>query len=110
MLSDAHRSYWYEVIEEAFCEEKIIATPEQIDSIAGFAECAHENYGMAFYQPSGPSQVQIDLDAMRKELSDERRKIHCEECNGTGTTHTYGGTFMSTSQCYKCRGEGRHAP
>lgn len=110
MLSDAERSYWYETIAEAFCEEGIKATPEQIDSVAGFAENAHENYGMAFYQPSGPSQTQIDLDAARKELCEERSKIVCGECGGSGITHTYGGTFMSTSQCYKCRGEGRCLP
>ena len=110
MEQTAEKSYWAEVIEESLYERGITLLPKEIEAVAKDVEMAHENYGLAFYQPSGPSQTQMDLDAARKELSDERRKITCDECDGTGTTHTYGGTFMSTSQCYKCRGEGRHLP
>lgn len=103
--------YWRECISSAFGDVGIVATDEQIAEVADAVEGAHENYGMAFYQPSfSEHPVHEELRKAKEDLRKERDKVHCEVCRGTGSTHTYGGTFMSTSQCYKCHGEGRHAP
>ena len=39
--------YWKECIEEAFSENGIVATDEQIKSVVDWVEGAHENIGMA---------------------------------------------------------------
>lgn len=39
--------YWKECIEEALDDAGITATKEQIETIVGWVEGAHDNYGMA---------------------------------------------------------------
>jgi len=41
------KDYWIECISEAFCEANIAATKEQIETVASWAECAHDNFSMA---------------------------------------------------------------
>ena len=106
----AQQDYWTECLECSFDEAGIVATPEQIESVSRDVEVSHENYGMAFYQPSGPSQIEIDLKETRRLLAAERDKIICRDCNGRGRIITQGPYHSSNMHCDKCNGDGRHAP
>lgn len=109
-MSDSRRDYWVECVECAFEEAGIMATKEQIESVAGDVEVSHDNIGLCFPSPSGPSQAQLDLEKTKRELADERDKVACGQCGGRGRIITLGPHHSSDSECWKCRGEGRHAP
>ncbi len=102
--------YWEECIAGAFEEAGISATKEQIEMVVSWVDGAHENYGMAFGHDCIPSPIALENKELKKELKKERDKISCDECKGVGYTVSYGGTFQSTSQCTKCRGEGKVSP
>lgn len=110
MNQTAERSYWEEVIEESLCEQGVSLPPKEIEAIAKDVEMAHENYGMAFYQPTGPSQAERDLKTVSEELKTEREKIVCDECCGRGRIISHGPVHSSNSECWKCNGFGRHSP
>ena len=107
-MSEPQSQYWQECIAESLDQHGVKATAEQINLIAADIESSHDHYGMAFYQPAGPSQAERDLMEVREKLRVEQSKITCRQCNGTGSTTTYGGTMQCTSQCWKCHGEGRY--
>jgi hypothetical protein len=46
-----NKDYWEECISVSFEENEVAATTEQIKGVADDVRVAHENYGMAFYQP-----------------------------------------------------------
>jgi DnaJ-class molecular chaperone len=104
------RDYWQECVAQSLDEHGVTATDEQINAIASDIEGAHENYGMAFYQPSGPSQSERDLKEAQRKLRAEQEKVTCRECKGRGRIILNGPYHSSNSECHKCRGEGRHAP
>jgi hypothetical protein len=95
-------NYWEECIEAALIEAGITATPEQISIIAGNVEVAHENYGLAHGHDCIPNPIREELHAIQHKLDQERSKVLCRVCKGTG--RSYG------SWCDKCGGEGRHLP
>jgi DnaJ-class molecular chaperone len=101
--------YWLECIQEAASDAGVALTKEQAETMAGWVQGASENIGMAFYTPS-ETQYDRDLKQAKDELRRERAKVHCRECNGKGRIVSFGGTFEFNSQCWKCNGEGRHAP
>lgn len=111
---NARFNYWFECVEIAASECGANLTKEQIEYIADSVEGSHENYGMAF----GDDVASANLAAARKrEIDDawkaaerERNKVHCRECNGRGRIIMSFGTMQSDSECWKCRGEGRHDP
>lgn len=103
-------NYWRECIAEAFEDAGIIATAEQIDTVAGWVEGAHENYGMAHGHDAIPNPLALENDRLTRELKTERSKVLCAECKGRGRIITHGPYHSSDSECYRCRGEGRHAP
>lgn len=103
-------SYWEECIDEALNDAGIEASKEQIELIASWVEGAHENYGMAHGHDVAHRGPDPEIKRLRKELSDERNKILCADCNGQGWITTLGPYHSGTSQCSKCRGEGRHLP
>lgn len=112
-LSDPHVDYWMDALGYAL--EGIdrfdlfeSLTLEQRQDVAQSLRTSAECESQAFYSPEPPSVS--EADRLRAELAAERRKIICRSCNGTGTEVSYGGTMMSRSQCWKCRGDGRHAP
>jgi len=107
-MSEAHFRYWREALQSSFEEHAVTVTDEQLDAITRDIEGSHECYGMAFYSPDPPSVS--EADRLRVELKAERDKVHCETCDGRGRISSAFGTFVSNSQCWKCRGEGRHAP
>ena len=73
--------YWTETIAEAFEDAGITATEEQIQTVAGWAEGAHENYGMAHGYDSIPSPASTEIDMLKKahekELEEMQRQIDC---------------------------------
>lgn len=102
--------YWNECISEAFDEEGIVATPEQIDNVARSVEVAHENYGMAFGHDAIPNPLLADNQRLERELKTERDKVLCRECNGHGRIIINGPVHSYDSECTRCRGEGRYLP
>lgn len=104
--------YWHECIAEAFDDAKITATEEQIVNVAGWAESAHDNYGMAHGHDCIPNPETERADRVTKELATERAKVVCPECGGRGsiTTNAAHCNRSSTSECWKCRGEGKVSP
>jgi hypothetical protein len=104
--------YWKELIEEAFEEARITATPEQVSIVASWAESGREHYSQAMGYDVASSnwhaQNNAEKEQLRKEVIREKNKVACKECAGTGETKSYFGTFVATSQCSKCHGDGRH--
>ena len=102
--------YWEECLASAFDEHGVSATPEQIKAIAEDVKVSHENYGMAFYSPPAGEHLRRELDEANRKLRAEREKVRCRECNGRGRIITPGPYHSSDMGCWKCHGEGRHAP
>jgi hypothetical protein len=104
--------YWKELIEEAFEDAGIVATPEQVSIVANWAESGHENYRQAMGHDVASrnwhAQNETEKEQLRKAIIREKNKVTCLTCAGTGETKSYFGTFVATSQCSKCHGDGRH--
>ncbi len=107
-MSYSRADYYAEGLAEAFEEHGVTATNEQIRAIAGDVALWSESIGQAFYQPADPGPR--EADQLRKELERERSKVTCRSCNGYGTTTSHGPHHSATGSCWKCHGEGRHAP
>lgn len=101
--------YWEECISESFEDAGIKATREQVDTVASWVGGAHENYGMAHGYDCIPNPNILEIEKLKTELTKEREKVVCQECWGRGYITSSWGTSgrSSTSQCYKCRGEGK---
>lgn len=108
------RDYWRESVEIALDEAGVTATDEQIEEIAGAIEISHENYGMAMGHDVASVNLagerERETERLKSEIERERAKITCRECNGSGWQTTHGPIHNCTSQCWKCRGAGRHDP
>ncbi len=100
-------NYWQECIEVALAEAELEATSEQIEIIAGAVESGHENYGMAHGHDCIPNPLVTEKDKLKRELEKERDKRICPECKGRGWITIQGPIHSGTSQCYKCKGEGK---
>lgn len=106
-MSYTRTDYYEECIETWASDEGVSLTRDQIASLAGAIQGAHENESQAFYTPSaGPSEA----DRLRDELRKERSKAVCPECKGTGTSVIHGPCHSGVSQCFKCHGDGRVSP
>lgn len=101
------RDYWLETIACSFEENGITATEEQIKAVAADVEISHENYGTYTGEDCIPNPQLAEIENLKKELRKEQDMVTCLECNGSGSITTYGGTFQSTSSCWRCRGRGR---
>ena len=104
----SRNEYWDECIAVSFDEHGITATAEQIKNVSGDVQSAHENYGMAHYTPENP--LIGEVSRLKRDLVKEREKVICKICKGTGEIVSYGPIHSAYSQCFKCRGEGRHSP
>ena len=62
------RDYWIDCIGEALCDAGIEATAAQIDTVADWAEGAHENYGMATGDEFIPNPVDAEVDRLQREI------------------------------------------
>ena len=102
--------YWKECISEALDDAGVKATEEQIKNIAWWIEGAHENYGMAFGHDCIPNPVDLENKRLTKELQEEKDRVFCRECNGSGRIISHGPSHSSNSECSRCRGAGKHKP
>ena len=60
--------YWKECIEEAFSENEIIATDEQIKSVVEWVEGAHENIGMATGSEHIPNPANSEIYELKAKI------------------------------------------
>ena len=58
--------YWREAVETSLDEMGVSLTAEQVNELAECMQGCHENYGLAFYQPSSPYPT--EMDRLKKEL------------------------------------------
>lgn len=103
-------AYWKECISIALDEAGVSATAEQIELIADAVDGAHENYGMAHGHECIPDPREAEMKKIQQALDDERRKVFCKDCKGRGYIIDNYGTRSSESECWKCRGAGKHLP
>ncbi len=104
--------YWSECISEAFEDAGITATKKQIDTVASWAEGAHENHGMATGQDVASSNFISEEAKELKKLKSEQEKnrqwiartIPCKSCTTTGLTLDGWGR---SQVCATCDGDGR---
>lgn len=110
----ASRHYWEIFVDEFVPEMGIVLTPQQrnemVDAIVGHAEMESEATGQAIFSANRRGYLEKELEDAKKATRFEEEKILCATCEGKGTLTSYRGTFMSTSQCYECRGQGRVHP
>jgi len=97
--------YWEECISDAMQDAGISATLEQIKQVAESVEGAHDNYSMAYPTPENP--LGPENKRLKEALQKEKEKRGCPECGGNGVLTEYWMDRSSTSQCSKCRGEGK---
>ena len=90
----------------------MLVDPMEIANVAGWAEGAHDNFGMAHGHDCIPNPLEEKVGRLERELKIERDKVVCPECGGRGsiTTNAMHCNRSSTSQCWKCRGEGKVSP
>jgi len=105
----AQFDYWDECVAIAAEECGAHLTPEQIKSIAGSVQGAHENYGMAFYSPPDGEHLHDQIDTLKRALSVEQGKRGCAPCKGTGRLIYNSGPWGVDTQCPTCHGEGKRA-
>ena len=109
-MTEPKQDFWEDVLSESADEHGASLTGEQIKLVAKDIAMAAENMDMVFPAPSGPSPVEVELRETREALTREREKVTCRQCNGTGQERCDGPSHYSISNCWKCRGEGRHLP
>jgi oligoribonuclease (3'-5' exoribonuclease) len=105
--------YWLECIKEAFDDAGIVATDEQITSVAEWVEGAHENYGMAHgydnIQNHSESKAERELKELKKQIEEKEAWIRstepCKICNTTGIVKDGWGRDVG---CINCSGNGRY--
>ena len=102
-------NYWLECASDACESAGISASSEQVRKIAESVKISHENYGMAFPVPSG-NPVESEVKRLRRLLAEEKEKVVCKYCGGSGRIVSQGPSHSSNSECLRCRGEGRRKP
>lgn len=110
-MSNMASGYWRDAVI-AVLEEIGASIPdaEKLDAAAEVLESYRDNYGMAHGHDCIPDPRDMEIKTLRKSLDTERGKITCSECKGTGWLFRGDSVRSSESQCWKCRGEGRHLP
>lgn len=103
--------YWTETISQAFDEAGIDATEEQIELVVSHVEGAHENYDMAFGYSAASvlSPLKKEKERLRQELEEEKGRVCCRTCRGTGQIVDHGPSHTAQFDCYDCGGSGRRA-
>lgn len=74
-------NYWEECIKEAFDDAKITATPDQIDTVAGWVESGYENYGMAHGYDVIQPTTETEAERLKKEIH-KLKKQHEQQLEG----------------------------
>jgi len=104
--------YWQECVYEALEDAGLKATDKQIETIAGWVEGAHDNYGMATGLDVADSNYVSDdkkeLEALRLGIENNRKWVAttkpCPSCHTEGTVKDGCGRGV---RCHRCSGEGR---
>lgn len=101
--------YWKNCVFEILDRVGVSLTEDQTKEI----ECYIDGCESVEFEATGrdciPNPQIEENKRLSKALEVERSKVTCRECNGTGTiTEPVGTSHWSTSQCDKCKGEGRH--
>ena len=116
MAADYVKDYWSEAVGEALCSmgKYDLFTRAEIDELgeamATSAECQSMAFGWDVASSNRSAELRRNEDTLRQELARERAKIVCRSCDGAGWITTPGPYHSSTSQCFKCHGDGRHDP
>ena len=103
-------NYWRIFAEEVPSELGITLTDAQVDALTEALEGAHENYGMAHGHDYIQNHETQRANEAERALKAERSKVQCQTCGGIGSIRSDGPSHYSISQCWKCRGQGRHEP
>jgi hypothetical protein len=74
-------SYWEDCILDAFEDAGITATKEQIDTVKGWVEGCHENYGMAHGHDCIPNPMISEVEKLNRELK-KQQEGHQSQLNG----------------------------
>jgi hypothetical protein len=104
--------YWYECISEAFEDAGIVATKDQITTVSGWVEGAHDNYGMAHGHDAIPNPVIYEAEKELRKLKRENEEHKmwllstkpCRRCTTTGSVLDGWGRDQT---CPDCDGKGR---
>jgi hypothetical protein len=111
---DWQDEYWVECVECGADECGAVLTQEQVEHIAATCRGGHENYGMASGNDVATAnwhgEQRREKEGLLKQLQREREKVHCRVCDGRGREINMAGPWRSDSQCWKCKGDGRHDP
>jgi len=60
--------YWKECISEAFDDAGIVATEDQIETVASWVDGAHENYGMATGSDCIPNPMTSEVEELKARI------------------------------------------
>jgi len=67
----------------------------------------YRQYGTPSQYNYGPSDTELELRKVKKQLKEELAKTTCEECNGNGYIRFDGPAHYTNHECHKCHGQGR---
>ena len=106
--------YYEECVSEAAEECGAALTSEQITYIAEAVEGAAGGISQAFgwdvASANRSTEIERERQAGWRAAQEEREKITCRACRGSGELREAVGTaHASISSCWKCGGQGRHA-
>jgi hypothetical protein len=100
-------TYWKIFVDEVVPELGIVLTPEQSAQLLDEIKNAHENYSTAHGYDCIPNPDRQQIERLQKALKKEQEKRFCAECHGRGSITTNWANRSSSSQCWKCNGEGK---
>lgn len=103
-------NYLKESIEAALDDREINLSEDDIDYLTNAILGAEECYGLYSGAECIPNPLSSELEETKIKLKQERNKVFCEKCSGTGRIVDYGPYHGSNSECWKCRGEGKYLP
>jgi len=103
-------SYFHETVAEAMHHEGVEASEEQIENIAEAVQVAHDMYSEYMGHQHIPNPTETENAKLKEELKQEKNKVGCDECNGTGSIEERWLDRSSVHTCWKCDGEGKYLP
>jgi RecJ-like exonuclease len=98
--------YWEETIGAIFDKYKIICAVELISAVAEDVCGAASVFGESTVGNIGVSSDVTEVNRLKILLEEEKLKIMCPICGGTGR-EILGGLVPANSQCSRCNGTGR---
>lgn len=106
--------YWTICAEAALDEAGIEATEEQIATIAGQMEAAHDAYGEQHGHIEADKGLWSDLtrraETAERRAREEEEKVPCPECAGKVIPGLSGTTRPASDECWYCGETGKVEP